>query len=223
VWWSKKRDECRGFENPRASNWKMAVVGFPDFGWSGDYWVLPPGVFSMVKCIAETKRNVAETKLREHELASLKDKEPPTKIGDDPPEFKPVPQKIWWTSIFLSILNILLFVSVVTSEPLTTWNLGLMTLSILGAAWSLATPIVSSLLRMSVCTQKQHIWLAKRALGAHLRIAQDQADYTRNGTLALAEVFKTLIAQKEFLNQKELSDRLNKQIEEIERILKDKN
>jgi hypothetical protein len=121
-------------------------------------------VFSLVNTISETKRNTAETKLREEGLAVLKKKETPSKTSAAP-KYEPVALTIWLLSSRLTILNTFVFVSVVTSETVTTSKVALTALSILGAAWSFATPVSSNLIRILIYSLREHAWIAETTLG----------------------------------------------------------
>jgi hypothetical protein len=177
-------------------------------------------VLSAVNTFSQIKLNNIETKVREEELAAIKKKQPSTKIPAVP-KVQLVGLRVWLLSSLFTILNIGVFVSVVTSEPVTTLKAGVTALSILGAAWSFLTPISSNVVRFLIYGLKEQAWIAETTLGAHVLIAKEQSDFVGKIAIAQSEVLRTLITQRDLLDQKDFLDRLSKQLEEIDRLLKE--
>ena len=125
--------------------WITAICGV-----FGIFYIVYKGRHEVKYFNADTKNKELDSKIKEFQLADLLTKQNTAKSQDssilEQPKYEPLSHGTWRGFLGFGILNILAFLFIALTQPLTTLNVGLAVLSISVAVLSITVPIPGHLL-----------------------------------------------------------------------------
>jgi hypothetical protein len=153
------------------------------------------GLFLLRHTIADTKNKDWDTKLKqldlkmkEQQFAELQKKEPQEEVIPwlEYPKFEPIAGSTWLVFLSLAGLNAVAFFFISYTQPLTTFNLGMLIASVVAAGLSFAIPLCVAVSKNVAYSNALHTFTALRFLYMNSRLAklqmlllQTQTDLTK--------------------------------------------
>ena len=153
------------------------------------------GLLTLKNTMADTKNKDLDTKvkefelkIKEHELAELQKKEPAPDV-DFPsleyPKFEPISGSTWLFFLAFAAANVVAFLFITFTQPLTTFSIGMLISSVVAAGLSLAIPLCVAVSNNVAYSNQIHTWTGLRFLYANMKLATlQQSMLLTQGALA---------------------------------------